>query len=200
MISVVIPSLKPGLMRPLLDSIEANIKGSYEVLVQTEQGYLKAVLAGFNKAKGDVVVIMDCDGSHNPVYFQGMFDLLKRADIVIGSRYVAGARSDDVLIRRLVSRFFCKCTRVLLGLREIADVMSGFIVIKRSVLDQLRIDSVGYKIGVSILMQANHRFAIAEYPIVFAKSRFGNYVKLRNIRDGLETIVFIGKLFVRRVL
>jgi len=176
------------------------MKGDYEILVQTEPSYVNAVLSGFNKAKGDVVVIMDCDGSHNPVYFQGMFNLLKRADIVIGSRYVVGARSDDLLIRRLISRFFCKCTRLLLGLQEISDVMSGFIVIKKSVLDQLRIETVGYKIGVSILMQANHRFTIAEYPIVFAKSKLGNYVKLRNIRDGLQTIVFIGKLFLCRVI
>jgi len=200
MISVVIPSLKPTLMQPLLESIEASIKEDYEILVQTEPSYVNAVLSGFNKAKGDVVVIMDCDGSHNPVYFQGMFNLLKRADIVIGSRYVVGARSDDVLIRRLISRFFCKCTRLLLGLQEISDVMSGFIVIKKSVLDQLRIETVGYKIGISILMQANQRFTIAEYPIVFTKSKLGNYVKLRNIRDGLQTIAFIGKLFLCRII
>jgi hypothetical protein len=127
-----------------------------------------------------------------------MFKLLEKFDIVIGSRYVIGAKSDDVLIRRLISRLFCKGARALLGLNQISDVMSGFIVVKKEVLNQIYIDSIGYKIGISILMQAKNRFTIAEYPITFKKSSIGNYVKLRNIRDGVQTLIFIGKLFIYR--
>jgi dolichol-phosphate mannosyltransferase len=183
----------------LIRAIEKNLSQEHEILVQTERGYVKAILSGIGKAKGDVIIIIDGDGSHNPVHFQGMFNLLERSDIVIGSRYVVGARSDDILIRRMISRFFCKGARLVLGLKEISDVMSGFIMVKKQVLDQISINPLGYKIGVSILMQAKNKFSITEYPIIFEKSSLGNYVKLRNIRDGMQTIIFIGKLFICRL-
>jgi dolichol-phosphate mannosyltransferase len=198
MISVVIPSLNPESVQPLVHTIKTHLLSEHEILVQTDQGYVQAVLSGIKKSKGEVIVIIDGDGSHNPVYFQDMFKLLEKFDIVIGSRYVIGAKSDDVLIRRLISRLFCKGTRALLGLNQISDVMSGFIVVRKEVLNQICINSIGYKIGISILMQAKNRFTIAEYPITFKKSSIGNYVKLRNIRDGVQTLIFIGKLFIYR--
>ena len=198
MISVIIPSLNPTLIQPLINTIDKSIQQDHEILIQSEKGYLSAVLSGISKAKGEVIVIMDGDGSHNPVHFQGMFTILEKADIVIGSRYVVGAKSDDILIRRVISRFFCKCTRLLLGLNEISDVMSGFIMLKKHVLEQIHINPLGYKIGVSILIQAKGRFTIKEAPIVFKKSEMGNYVKPRNIKDGVQTVIFISRLFLFR--
>jgi dolichol-phosphate mannosyltransferase len=200
MISIIIPSLDTENVKPLIAIIEKSIYPlPYEILIQTEKGYVNAVLNGLRKAKGDVIVIMDGDGSHNPVFFGKMFLMLKDFDIVIGSRYAVGGYSNDILLRKFVSRFFCKLTRTLLGLKEISDVMSGFIVLKRNVLKSVKLDFYGYKIGLSILMQAKGKFKIGECPIIFEKSRIGDYVKPRNIKDGFQTLIFIAKLFIFRL-
>jgi len=198
MITVIIPSLHTAYLKPLVSAIKKNLPCSHEILIQSEKGYLKAVLRGVEKAKGDVLIIMDGDGSHNPVHFRQMFQLLSKADIVVGSRYVPGGFSNDIFLRRIISRFFCKLTRFVLDL-NIADVMSGFIVLRKSTLKSININAFGYKIGLDILMQAKGKFSVLECPIVFRKSRMGDYVKLRNIKDGVQTLTFIAKLFICRV-
>lgn len=201
MISVIIPTLNPSHVRPLIIAIKMNILPlPHEIIIETEIGYLKAVASGLHKAKGDIIVIMDGDGSHNPVHFRKMFTLLKKADIIIGSRYVTGGYSNDLFARRIVSRFFCKVARALLGFRDIADVMSGFIIVKKTTLNGIKLNSFGYKIGLSILTQAKGKFRIVEYPIVFEKSHIHDYVKLRNVKDGIQTVTFIVKLFIYRML
>jgi len=201
MISVIVPTLNPSHVRPLITAIEMNILPfPHEIIIETQIGYLKAVASGLQKSKGDIIVIMDGDGSHNPVHFRKMFALLDKTDIIIGSRYVTGGYSNDLFARRLVSRFFCKVARALLGFSNIADVMSGFIVMKKTVLKSIKLDSFGYKIGLSILTQSRGKFRITEYPITFEKSHIHDYVKLRNIKDGVQTVTFIVKLFIHRVL
>lgn len=200
MISVIIPALDAESVKPLISSIKNNLQHHpHEILVQSEKGYLNAISSGIKRARGEIIIIMDGDGSHNPKYLTRMLSLIEKADIVIGSRYTYGGYSNDIFIRRMISRFFCKIARVLLGFPQIADVMSGFIMVKKEVLNNIRLDAYGYKIGLSILMQAKGKYRIAECPIIFEKSYLGDYVKPRNIKDAVQTLIFITKLFILRI-
>src|SRR3990170_2388925 len=47
--------------------VKANLRsGKYKLIIQKSKGYGGAFIEGFNRAKGDVIIMMDADGSHNP--------------------------------------------------------------------------------------------------------------------------------------
>lgn len=169
-ISVIIPAKDEPYLLQLVDEIhQALAYESHEILVQSEQSLGYAVQCGLRKAKGEVVVIMDGDGSHNPKYIAPMLSYLNgKTDLVVGSRYFGHGRSEDSLIREITSRFFCLMARLLLKL-HVKDVMSGFLVGKR---EAFRFTFArGYKFGLELIMENRNR--VAEHPIVFEKRKMG---------------------------
>ncbi|MFN4293526.1 MAG: polyprenol monophosphomannose synthase [Thermoflexales bacterium] len=133
-----------------------------------------AYVAGFHFALDhgyDAVLTMDADFSHHPRYIPAMLRALERADLVIGSRYVAGG---DVLYpfhRRFLSKTANAVARAALGLRP-RDCTAGFRLYRAAVLQTVPIDSVfsnGYSFLIEMLnLVQGFGFSIVEVPIIFA--------------------------------
>jgi len=120
---------------------------------------------------------MDADFSHNPKYLPQMFEEIKNADLVIGSRYVAGGGVVNWgFMRKIISRGGSTYSRLILGLR-IADLTGGFKCWRREVLEQIGIDSLqsaGYAFQVETTYKtALKGFKIKEIPIIFEDRRVG---------------------------
>ena len=83
----------------ILDCLAAGHPGRIGVLHRsTERGLGRAYVDGFRHvlAEGaDLVVQMDCDFSHSPADVPRLVDGARDYDVVVGSRYVAGGRTDD---------------------------------------------------------------------------------------------------------
>lgn len=135
-------------------------------------GLSSAVLEGFAAASGDVIVVMDADLSHPPEKIPEMVGKIVsgEADMVIGSRYVSGGSVENWPARRkLISK---GATLLARGLTRVKDPMSGFFALKRSVTDGVRLDPVGYKIGLEILVKGKYD-KVVEVPIHFANRKAG---------------------------
>jgi len=140
------------------------------------RGYGPATLDGFMTAlrmDADYIVQMDCDFSHQPRYLPDLLARAAEADIVIGSRYVAGGSVDDNWgwPRKLLSWWANSVyVRLLLGL-PVRDATGGFRLWRRSALESLAIDQVksnGYVFQVEMICMAHERGCrIAEIPIHF---------------------------------
>jgi len=154
-------------------------------------GLSSAVLEGFAAASGDILVVMDADLSHPPEKIPEMVRQITegRADMVVGSRHVPGGSIEDWPIhRRLLSK---AATLLARPLTKVKDPMSGFFALKRSVIEGVRLDPVGYKIGLEILVKGRHT-RVVEVPIRFAnrkagQSKLGGAVMLRYI-DHVTTL------------
>lgn len=146
---------------------------------------------------GDVICVLDADGSHNPSYLPAMVRRLSEVDIVVGSRYVRGGGTQDYLIRMLLSRLFCKVARALLRVK-VNDNMSGFMVAKREVFEQLHFQPFGYKFVLELLVKSNHKFTIVEHPVVFEKRKMG--VSKTGFGQGVKTFMFILKLWIGEIV
>lgn len=73
------------------------------VLVQPLRGKGAALAVGLAAATGDIAVVMDADGSMDPVEIPGFVGaLLSGADVVKGSRAAAGGGSNDLSMVRLL--------------------------------------------------------------------------------------------------
>jgi dolichol-phosphate mannosyltransferase len=177
---------------PYLPTLLSQLNG-YEVLVQREPGLANAVLHGVKLAHGEAIVILDADGSHNPKYISNMLKYLSVFDVVIGSRYVHGGGTEDYFLRMLLSRLFCKLARFILRIK-INDCMSGFIVARREVFEQLNLKPLGYKFGLEIIAKSKGKFKVAEYPVFFEKRKMG--FSKTGFGQGLKTFAFILKLWM----
>src|SRR5262249_39461765 len=120
---------------------------------------------------------MDADLSHDPRHLPDLVVATSRADIVIGSRYVAnGEIVNWPLRRRFLSRFANLYIRTVTRLNA-RDCTSGYRCWRRDALARLPLDrfiSDGYSFLVEMLfVAARHGCRIAEVPITFVERRQG---------------------------
>jgi dolichol-phosphate mannosyltransferase len=152
-----------------------------EVLHRTvREGLGPAYIAGFTHALehgARFVMEMDADFSHDPADLARLLAAAHDADLVLGSRYVAGgAVADWGRVRRLVSRGGSWYARMVLGL-DVHDLTGGFKCFRREVLEAIDLPTVrsrGYAFQVELTHRAAHAgFRIVELPIVFRDREHG---------------------------
>jgi dolichol-phosphate mannosyltransferase len=136
-----------------------------------KSGLASAVIAGFREAHGDLLVVMDADLSHAPEVVPALVDaVVGGADLAVGSRYVRGGGTLDwPLRRRIVSRVACLMGNLLVPVR---DATSGFFALRRSAIDGVRLNAIGFKIGFEVIARGRFR-KIVEIPYVFRDREHG---------------------------
>jgi dolichol-phosphate mannosyltransferase len=146
-----------------------------------KHGLGRAYVAGFRhalEAGAGRIVQMDADWSHDPARLPAFLTALEDgADLVIGSRYVAGGGTRNWgLLRRFVSRGGSLFARFVLGLPA-HDLTGGFKAWRRDTLAGLPwsdLHSGGYVFQIETTYLASRRGArIVEVPIVFEDRRVG---------------------------
>jgi Glycosyltransferases involved in cell wall biogenesis len=127
----------------------------------------------------DAIVQMDCDFSHAPDEIRNLLrNVDAGADLVIGSRYVAGGTTPGwSWRRRFVSRSGSRFARVVLGLRY-RDLTGGFKAWRRDFLAELGTDGSyanGYGFQIEMTWRARQLGAsIVEVPITFRERIAGS--------------------------
>jgi dolichol-phosphate mannosyltransferase len=146
----------------------------YPVRVHTrtdERGLATAVIKGFDLASGDIYVVMDADLSHPVEKIPEMVKPIINnvCDATVGSRYIKGGSCGDwTAIRRFISRSSGLLAR---GLSRLSDPTSGFMAIRSTALDGVRLDPVGWKIVLEVIVKTGVKFR--EVPIVFSDRKSG---------------------------
>lgn len=138
-------------------------------------GLARSVIKGFQASRSTFVGVIDADGQHPP---EKLFEMYEAAvdggyDIVVASRYVdGGAIPNWSAYRRLVSYGATWIAQWLL-LRDvdIEDPMSGFFVVRRSHIDGVALNPIGYKILLDILVRTEPH--VAEVGYVFSERTDG---------------------------
>ena len=140
------------------------------------------------------VVVMDADGSHDAAQIARLLDATDRADVVVGSRYVAGGRIGNwPLSRRALSWGGNALARLMVG-REVRDWTAGFKCYSRAALGSLdfgRIQSEGYSFQIDILFHCHRAgWKIREVPITFVDRRLGRTkMSRREVSEAMATLL-----------
>lgn len=147
----------------------------------TKAGRGGAVLAGLIQARGSTDVEwfceMDADLSHQPEELERLLAVSDGADMVVGSRYLLGARIEGWSWKRKVwSRFSNRMIKAVLGV-PMSDFTNGYRLYSRRAVDHLasrRLRETGY-ISLSEWAYALHRegMSIREVPTTFINRRLG---------------------------
>ena len=152
-----------------------------EVMHRTSKdGLGRAYIAGFERALAagaELVVEMDADFSHDPKHLGELISAADDADIVLGSRYVAGgAVKNWGFVRKLISRGGSSYARMVLGIK-VNDLTGGFKCIRRHVLETIDLRSLradGYVFQIEVTYRAiRSGFRVREVPILFVDRTHG---------------------------
>jgi len=143
---------------------------------ESKQGLTSAVLAGVAAANGELVLVMDADLSHPPETVLKMLEAMGKADLVIGSRLLAGGGVENwPFHRKMISKAAEFLARAVLGVK-VSDPLSGFFLVKKSLFKKTRFRTKGYKLLLNILAD-NPKTKAVEVPYVF-KDRHSGKTKL----------------------
>ena len=165
----------------IVQEISKRSKNVHLLLRKKDKGRGSAGKDGFiyclnNDA--DIIVEMDADLSHDPIYIPSMLKELKNADLILGSRRIAGSREiGRSRFRRFITLGANLYIRIILGLK-VKDCNSGFRCFKRKVLKDInveKLESRGPAIVQEVLFKAHLKgFKIKEIPITFTDRAKGH--------------------------
>jgi len=168
----------------IADELAAQHPGRLHVCHRAgPRGLGRAYLDGFRWALehgADSIVQMDCDFSHSPRYIPQFLDHVQDYDVVVGSRYVVGGKTDErwSLGRWLLSWWANRVyTYLILGCR-VKDATAGFKCWRRQTLmglDLGRVRSQGYVFQVEMAYVTERLgYRVLEIPIYFEDRRVGH--------------------------
>lgn len=199
-LSVVIPALREGpnlaILLPQLKEILESLTNSFEIMIvtagrdqetldaakpsgatvieQTERGYGGALKAGFGQARGKVIVTMDADLSHPPVFIKDLWQQRENAEVIIASRYVPGGKASMPFGRYLLSRILNNFFAMGLGL-PVKDLSSGYRLYQAGLLQNLELDALDFNVLIEILVRLySDGKRIKEVPFRYAPRIFGS--------------------------
>jgi len=161
-----------------------------------KMGLGSAVYAGFEKASGDILGVMDADLSHPPGILPELVGPILRgeADMAIGSRYSPGGGVEVWPVhRKMMSLFATILARPLTGVR---DPMSGLFAFRRKVIEGQKLRVRGYKCCMEILVRGKVKKVI-EVPYTF-KNRLQGESKL-GVAEYRDYLANLARLYASRI-
>jgi dolichol-phosphate mannosyltransferase len=141
------------------------------------RGLSSACLEGMLASAAPVIAVMDADLQHDESRLPAMLSRIRDegADLVIATRYAAsGSTGSWDATRADMSRAATRLSR-LVHRQDVSDPMSGFFMLKRTVLDSAVRDlsAVGFKLLLDILATVKEPIVIREEPYTFRNRRCG---------------------------
>ncbi len=165
---------------------------SARVLGHPRRGKGNALSTGFAAATGDVVVMLDADGSADPAEIpQFLNALVEGADFAKGSRFRAGGGSADItLVRRIGNWALVQMVNVLYR-SKYTDLCYGLNAFWRDCLGEIPFACDGFEVETMISIQlARSGLRVAEVPS-FEHRRLYGASNLRTFRDGWRVLQII---------
>lgn len=141
-----------------------------EIIDGQRKGLGQAIIDGIKASKGDIVIVMDADGSHNPLKIPELIEACHNGyGMAVGSRYCGGGSVVGwTFKRRLISLVASAIAYPITGIR---DNTSGFFALNKSALDGVELKADSWKIMLEALVKTRAR--VKEVPIEFKDREVG---------------------------
>jgi glycosyltransferase involved in cell wall biosynthesis len=163
------------------------------VVEQTGRGKGDALRAGFAAATGEIIVMLDADGSTDASEIPRFVSaLLNGADFVKGSRFAQGGHSSDItLSRRLGNRGLNVLVNTLYG-TSYTDLCYGYNAFWARCLPYIDVDCDGFEVETLMNVRAAKAGLVIHEVPSFERERVYGESNLNAVRDGLRVLRTIG--------
>ncbi|AFZ47983.1 Dolichyl-phosphate beta-D-mannosyltransferase [Cyanobacterium stanieri PCC 7202] len=160
---------------------------------QKERSLSTAVIRGWQKARGEILGVIDADLQHPPqILLELLGCICDEADLAVASRNAKdGGVSDWSFIRRCLSRGAQILGLLILPntIGKVSDPMSGYFVLKRKAIANCVLSPVGYKILIEVIARGHFR-NISEVGYVFQERIEGeSKVTWKQYRDYIHHLL-----------
>lgn len=169
--------------------VALSMRPDVKIVEETRRGKGVALAAGFHAAEGDIIVMMDADGSMNPAEIELYVGALRSgADYVKGSRFLqGGGTSDMTFIRKMGNLGLTWAVRILFG-GQYTDLCYGYNAFWKRALYVMDPNCDGFEIETLMNIRAlRSNLKVAEVPS-FESDRVHGESNLKPIRDGLRVL------------
>jgi CheY-like chemotaxis protein len=174
---------------------------SIKVVLEKTPGKGAALKAGYRAATGDILVVLDADGSHDPREIPRYVSaLMEGADFVKGSRFAPGGGTTDMpRYRQVGNGAFVLLTNLLFS-ATFTDLCYGYHAFWNYCLDAIDLEDVnGFEIDTALYLGAlRKRLRISEVPS-FEGYRFNGQSKLKTIPDGMRVLMTITRQSLKKI-
>ena len=156
---------------------------------------------GYRAAKGDIIIGMDTDFSHDPYDIPRFLAKIDEGyDIVQASRYIKGGTYEVNSFRTWKKKMASKFGNVLIAFLSrvpVHDFTTSFRAVRRGVVENVKTESSGNSFFMEFLVKAHRkRYRMIEIPITF-KDRVIGKSKLKLGRQSLRMLRDLAKLCFR---
>jgi glycosyltransferase involved in cell wall biosynthesis len=156
------------------DTVAVSHGAGARVIPQEEPGYGGALRAGFEAARGEYILTLDADLSHDPSFVERMWRARQDAEVIVASRYVPDGSARMPPVRKVLSlilnRFFIKGLSLPLH-----DISSGFRLYRASALRDMGLESSDFDVLEEILIRCYARgWRIKEIPFQYLPRQEGD--------------------------
>lgn len=172
--------------------VARQLRPDVKIVEQVGRGKGDALQMGFAACKGDIIVMMDADGSTDGAEIPRFIAaLVTGADFAKGSRFATGGGSDDITFtRRLGNKVLSGLVNALFG-TNYTDLCYGYNAMWAEHLPKLALDCSGFEVEtVMNVRAAKVGLAIQEIPS-YEHSRLHGESNLHIVRDGIRIVKFI---------
>ena len=209
MVSVIIPTLnEAGNIREALSTIDRELAFPKEIIVvdgnstdgtleivkdsnckliiEPRRGYGVALRQGMKAAKGDVVVMVDGDGTYEVKHINRLLDTMvkKDAEMCLATRMYDPNKAMG-LMNFIGNKIITFCFDFLFS-QFLSDTQSGFRAISHSAIEKVDLDQDDMAFATEMLVEfAKKRFKMVEVPSTYKSRKYGK-TKMRKIKSGIE--------------
>ncbi|MBL0889756.1 MAG: glycosyltransferase [Gemmatimonadaceae bacterium] len=163
-----------------------------EVVVEPRLGKGFALLRGFQElANARLVIMIDGDGTYSSAHAPQLIAAAQRADLVIATRLDHSTNGAFSFTHSIGNRLFILLVRLLFGLHT-ADLLSGYRVLSRRLLDTLPLLSTGFEVETEITIHALvSGYPVAEVSAPYSARAAGGKSKIRTYHDGSKILLAV---------
>jgi glycosyltransferase involved in cell wall biosynthesis len=170
-------------------AVARRLRPDVKVVAQRGKGKGDALISGFAACTGDIIVMVDADGSADGQEIVSYVSaLVSGADFAKGSRFANGGGTDDMTaIRKLGNRVLCAVVNAKFGARY-TDLCYGYNAFWRHCLDEITLDCTGFEVETLMNIRVvKAGLKVQEIPS-HEYDRIHGVSNLRAVRDGLRVL------------
>ena len=221
LVSVVIPTLnEAGNIVEVIDTVEKEIKYPYEIIIvdggstdgtrkivknknckliiETRRGYGLALRLGMKQAKGNIIVMVDGDGTYELKHINIVLDRLieKDAELCLATRMFDPNKAMGMM-NFVGNKVITFCFNMLYK-QNLSDSQSGYRAISKIAFDKIEFKEDDMAFATEMLVKfSQKKFKMVEIPTVHKERKYGK-PKLRRFKSGIEIFTTMLKGFTER--
>lgn len=139
-------------------------------------GFGGAYKTGIKYAGLELLLALDCDGSHRPEQIPDLYNkYMEGYDLVLGSRYIKGGVTNDKRISIIMSKILNFIFRIVTGFKA-KELSTNFRLYTTSALKEIDLENRNFDVMQELLLRLklnDKNLKFAEVPIIFEKRIYG---------------------------